>query len=396
MKKKATYILFFATLITAISLYGNYGVNIIGNISVIRDGATNSILDVSSIEKNDIIKVAKNSALEIKINNIYYYIPQNTSIKISDNVELLSGVLYESKRKFDSLTDFLEYDKMLNIYASPYPFNMGEVASVYISHENELEISTPSLSSHGYPMMQFYKLDEPENDNVYRSIFGLHIGWQSKSLPFKAQIKMKKGIKASVLINMACNTKPLPERPKQIKGVNKQMTTILGNKAKSQAERELLHGSIYTKYTSKDYIDSEYLMPAVGRYSSDYGAFRGYTANYARFHEGFDIANTNGSLIYAANDGMVRISRELFVRGNCVVIDHGHGVYSSYFHMSKLIAKEGRAVKKGEVIGLIGSTGMSTGPHLHWEMRAGNITYTPLSMLERTFDFDKDTLILLR
>ena len=396
MKRKAPYILLFATLITAISLYGNYGVNIIGDVSVLRNGSTSSISDISSIEKKDIITVAQNSALEIKINNIYYYIPQNTSVKISENVELLSGVLYESKSKFDSLTEFLEYDKMLNIYASPYPFNTGEVASVYISHKNKLEISKTSLTADGYPIMQFYKLDEPKDENVYRSVFGLHIGWQFKSLPFKAQIKMKKGIKASVLIDMEVNTKPLPERPKQIKGVNKKMTTILGNKAKSKAERELLHGTVYTKYTPKDYIKSEYLMPAVGRYSSDYGAFRGYTANYARFHEGFDIANTTGSPIYAANDGIVRISQELFVRGNCVVIDHGQGVYSSYFHMSKLIAEEGDVVKKGELIGLIGTTGMSTGPHLHWEMRAGNVTYTPLSMLERTFNFDKATLILLR
>ena len=90
------------------------------------------------------------------------------------------------------------------------------------------------------------------------------------------------------------------------------------------------------------------------------------------------------------------VSRELFVRGNCVVIDHGEGVYSSYFHMSKLIAKEGQYVKKGEVIGLIGSTGMSTGPHCHWEMRAGNMTFDPLSILEKPVSFNTKMLTQIK
>ena len=64
--------------------------------------------------------------------------------------------------------------------------------------------------------------------------------------------------------------------------------------------------------------------------------------------------------------------------------------------MSKLIAEEGQYVKKGEIIGLIGSTGMATGPHCHWEMRAGNMTFDPLSILEKSNSFDIKNLTRIK
>ena len=64
--------------------------------------------------------------------------------------------------------------------------------------------------------------------------------------------------------------------------------------------------------------------------------------------------------------------------------------------MSKLIAEEGQYVKKGDIIGLIGSTGMATGPHCHWEMRAGNMTFDPLSVLEKNYSDMKDIKNLTR
>ncbi len=68
----------------------------------------------------------------------------------------------------------------------------------------------------------------------------------------------------------------------------------------------------------------------------------------------------------------------MFVRGNAVVLDHGNGVFTGYWHMSELDVKPGEAVETGQLLGKVGSTGLSTGAHLHWEMRVAGVAVDPL------------------
>jgi len=392
----ATVFILSATLL-AFAIYGNEDIEFVGDVIVVRDGATHNIDEIGDLESGDIVKTKDDSFLKIKGDNVYYYIPENSSVLVRGSVSIVSGVLYTAIEPFKSLDDFEKYDKTFNLYADPYPLNTGGFASIYISHKDELDIVKSTLNEPNWPISKFYEIDSNSRKlHVYRSVVGMHISWQRKIIPLSISIDASENISIDVAINLECVTTPLPARPKAIAGVNKKMVTILGSKKKSQAERALLHGTVYKDFSETNYVTSAYSIPTTGRETSLYGAFRGYTAKYARFHEGYDLANVTGTPIYAANNGMVRISRELFVRGNCVVIDHGQGVYSSYFHMSELIAKENSYVKKGDLIGLIGTTGMSTGPHLHWEMRAGNITFNPLTVLGKTLGFNKRKLVEIK
>jgi len=88
-------------------------------------------------------------------------------------------------------------------------------------------------------------------------------------------------------------------------------------------------------------------------------------------HTGVDFGIPTGTEVYACARGMVKLSRMRVLTGNSIIIEHAPGVYTMYYHLDSVIAQENTIVNTGDVIGLSGSTGFSTGPHLHWELRVG-------------------------
>jgi murein DD-endopeptidase MepM/ murein hydrolase activator NlpD len=98
-------------------------------------------------------------------------------------------------------------------------------------------------------------------------------------------------------------------------------------------------------------------------------------------HAGIDIGAPSGTPIYAAADGTVLFSGAQGGYGNIVIVDHGYGFHTAYAHMTRTIAVNGSQVRRGELIGLVGSTGNSTGPHLHFETRVYGRPYDPLQYL---------------
>lgn len=103
--------------------------------------------------------------------------------------------------------------------------------------------------------------------------------------------------------------------------------------------------------------------------------------HYARLHAGMDIGAGAGTPIHAAADGVVLIAGPRGGYGNAVVIDHGFGIATVYAHQSRIVARVGQQVKLGDVIGAVGSTGLSTGPHLHFETRVRGIPVNPTSFV---------------
>lgn len=154
---------------------------------------------------------------------------------------------------------------------------------------------------------------------------------------------------------------------------------------KYQAELNSIDAAITTLTTlniSEDYVGGEFGWPAPGysTITSRFGMRIHPILKIARGHKGNDIAMPTGAYIVASNDGVV-INSEYSTTGygNMIVIDHGGGITTLYGHGSELIAKVGQTVKKGDLIMKAGSTGWSTGPHLHFEVR---INGTPIDSLE--------------
>lgn len=104
-------------------------------------------------------------------------------------------------------------------------------------------------------------------------------------------------------------------------------------------------------------------------------------------HTGTDLAAATGTPVMSMNHGTVVLAGLYRVRGNLVVVDHGGGVFSSYAHFSRIDVAVGDTVAQGEVIGAIGSTGLSTGPHLHWELVINGVRVDALRWLDGTQGF---------
>lgn len=118
-------------------------------------------------------------------------------------------------------------------------------------------------------------------------------------------------------------------------------------------------------------IDSNRITTVFGiRRSYNGGPFRSY-------HEGLDYGAPTGTPVYAPAPGVVGLAEPLFVRGNSVVVNHGLGVCSGYWHLSRISVKPGQRVNTGDLLGYVGSTGLSTGPHLHFEIRVNGVPTNP-------------------
>ncbi len=130
--------------------------------------------------------------------------------------------------------------------------------------------------------------------------------------------------------------------------------------------------------------EQPFVLPVEGRHTSAFGLPRRYArGGRVSYHLGTDIAAPTGTPIHATNAGVVRVAGMYPIKGGLVVIDHGFGVTSLYFHQSALAVEVGQLVERAQVIGYVGSTGLSTGPHLHWEMRVDGVPTAPLAWVDR-------------
>lgn len=121
-------------------------------------------------------------------------------------------------------------------------------------------------------------------------------------------------------------------------------------------------------------------MPVIGRLTSSYGLRRHPVLGYSRFHRGMDFGAAHGSPIVAATDGVVAFAGRHGGHGNYVKLNHSGGIATAYAHMSRIVARPGARVRQGQVIGYVGSTGLSTGPHLHYEVYKNGAPINPATI----------------
>ncbi|MEM7779670.1 MAG: M23 family metallopeptidase [Pseudomonadota bacterium] len=123
----------------------------------------------------------------------------------------------------------------------------------------------------------------------------------------------------------------------------------------------------------------DFIWPVTGRISGAFGNQRIYRGEPGGYHSGVDIASPTGTPFVAPADGVVVLARTGFsLEGGLIIIDHGGGLNSAYLHAHRIHVEEGQAVKQGEHIGDVGSTGRSTGPHLHWGLKWNDARFDPI------------------
>ena len=123
-----------------------------------------------------------------------------------------------------------------------------------------------------------------------------------------------------------------------------------------------------------------FIRPRASTITSRFGGGRIFNGTLTSRHLGVDFRGATGQPVRAANRGVVALVDDFFLAGNVIYIDHGGGLVTAYFHLSKALVAAGDTVERGQEIGLVGSTGRVTGPHLHWSARYGAVTVNPLDL----------------
>jgi murein DD-endopeptidase MepM/ murein hydrolase activator NlpD len=146
-------------------------------------------------------------------------------------------------------------------------------------------------------------------------------------------------------------------------------------------------GGFYSNYTPERRWEGLFNLPvAQNTISADYGDARSYNGGpYLTFHSGIDYAAPQGAPVVAPAAGVVILSELTVVHGQMIIVDHGMGVTTSYSHLDQSVVNVGDFVTSGQLIGLVGTSGLSSGYHLHWEVRILDVPINPMQWLEDEF-----------
>lgn len=145
--------------------------------------------------------------------------------------------------------------------------------------------------------------------------------------------------------------------------------------------------TIYTQYRETQSWEGLFQTPVTTTViTAPYGDGRSYNGGPVEiYHTGVDFGAATGTPVYAAANGVVLYSGALELRGNAIILDHGRGVMTAYFHLSEALVMVGDPVRVGQLIGTVGSTGLSSGPHLHWDLRIMDVPVNGLQWTTSLF-----------
>ena len=145
--------------------------------------------------------------------------------------------------------------------------------------------------------------------------------------------------------------------------------------------RESKEMSLAKKIKYNHYPDINFIIPVEGIVTGVFGTQRFYNGEKGKYHNGHDIAAKTGTPIFAPSSGKVILTGHYYYNGKFVMMNHGNNLISIFLHMDKINVQEGIVLKKGDLLGTVGSTGLSTGPHLHWSVTLNNTYIDPLELV---------------
>lgn len=226
-------------------------------------------------------------------------------------------------------------------------------------------------------------LFETAADNRMWSIVGIHALAEPDLYPISLTATGEDGTETRTFINVEVVEGPYGVETIQLDANRGRLL----NEETIEQEREKLV-ALWSQRSPHPRWRGTFRYPIAGdslRITSNFGTRRSYNgAPVMTFHGGTDFGGKVGLPIYAPAPGRVVLAEKLTLRGNAVLIDHGVGLFSGYWHQSRLAVEEGQEVQAGELLGYIGSTGLVTGPHLHWEMRLQGVAIDPRQWVEQT------------
>jgi murein DD-endopeptidase MepM/ murein hydrolase activator NlpD len=217
-----------------------------------------------------------------------------------------------------------------------------------------------------------------------QALLGIDLGTKPQTLRLKAKIERREGPSALVEIPLPVESRKFPSTrldvsPAMTNPPAKEMETI---RRESELVADVLN-TVSPVWLAEGPFQSP--LPAYEPYPN-FGQQRIFNKSVASVHAGVDISAPRGTVASAPNGGRIVLAARLYFSGNTVIIDHGRGVFTYCCHFDALLVKRGDRVRKGQAIAKVGSTGRSTGPHLHWSVRILSARVDPFSLVALPLD----------
>lgn len=208
------------------------------------------------------------------------------------------------------------------------------------------------------------------------------------SVTARVYVERRSGAADTLVVAVTLPPKPPPARRSGL-SVDRRFTQPLSAETQARIAREnRLAAQIgRNAHDSPPRWTEPFRRPRESRITSQFGTGRMFNGTVASRHLGVDYQGVAGAPVFAANRGVVALVDTFFLAGRVVYIDHGGGVLTGYFHLTKPLVAKGDTVERGQRIGTVGATGRVTGPHLHWSARYGALTFNPQDLLELPTEF---------
>ena len=252
----------------------------------------------------------------------------------------------------------------------------GEIVRVSVEGKGVLRLAEVLFLGKTYIMG---KGQGPDN---WIAFLGLDLGIKSGTYTLEVSVLFNDGRHQNIRREIFVQDKEFPIKKLWVK--QEYVTPPPDVMDRIRWESQLLD-QIYNIFTLQWYGEGPFIMPSDGKVNPNFGERRIFNDEPRSPHSGVDISSPLGEPVRASNSGRVVLAKNLYFAGNTVIIDHGLGVFTSYLHFSKILAKKGDIVRKGDIIGEIGATGRVTGPHLHWGAKVSGSRIDPFSLLSLTW-----------
>jgi hypothetical protein len=254
------------------------------------------------------------------------------------------------------------------------PVSQGEVVEIILTGPRE---GSKVKGFWQAQALDFFEVKEKE----YRSLLGIDFRLPPGIYPLEVEVDSPGNSRSTYRTSIEVAKKEFGE---QSLTLPENMVTLDADTLKRVRIEAAEFRKLWDIHTPKRYWHGNFVLPLPGKLSTPFGLGRILNGEPRSPHSGVDLRASLGEPVRAANHGRIVLVGDFFFHGKAVVIDHGWGLYTMYFHLSKVNVSEGDFVGKGYVIGLAGSTGRATGPHLHWGVRLGGARVDPFALVRVT------------
>jgi murein DD-endopeptidase MepM/ murein hydrolase activator NlpD len=215
--------------------------------------------------------------------------------------------------------------------------------------------------------------------NCWYALAGINLNHKPGEFPLRLEGTGKSGAKAVFTAQVSVSEKVYPTTtlsvaPQYVEPPKEVLARI--------EQEQALKKRLFSAVTPDTFWSGRFAPPVDTTVSAGFGSARTYNGVKKSQHEGLDFHAAIGTTVRATNRGVVILGRNLYYEGNCVVVDHGQGLLTLYFHLSEIVVKEGDKVESGTVLGKSGNTGRVNGPHLHFAARWQGLYVDPETLLK--------------